>query len=418
MFRRVPRAFGSGSWLACPLCHPKEEKGIYRTLFLCIVGLSAFGLFLCFRYPSSSMGVLLLNAALIQVLFFISTVAHEVGHVLLAAIAGLRPFGIEIGKGPVVTVKKWFGLRWEIRAIPYGGCAHSATPWTRFYRLRQTACVLGGPLVNAVLLGVGVYGIDAGLDQFKAGEILAGLRPAGMFTAVNIALLFFSLWPAVYDTRHGKSPSDGLALWKTWRLTSQEIEGHVLHYFYKKCEADYHEGRFADALRWAQEGLEKHPISYELAMMEAAMLRELSRLPESRRAYIRLLGRYYIYPEVRGLIFNNVADGDLLTRDPDLLAEADACSRLALELTRAAYYVKSTRGGALVEVGEYEEALTMLHQAFAQNPDKRGKALDACYIGLAEAGLGRKAESASYLALARKLDSQCVLLDREAKPPT
>jgi tetratricopeptide (TPR) repeat protein len=373
------------------------------------------GIFLCFRFPSSVFGVLLLNVALIQVLFFLSTIAHELGHILLAGIAGLRPFGVEIGKGPVVVVKKWFGLRWEFRAIPYGGCAHSATPRTRFYRLRQTVCVLGGPLANAVLLGFGVCGIYAGLDQFKAGELLAGLRPAGMFTAVNVALLFFSIWPAVYDTRYGKSPSDGLLLWQTWRLAPQEIEGHVAHYFYKECESSHAEGRFPDALRWAQDGLKRHPRSYELAMMEAAILIELSRLAESRRAYIRLLGRYYMFPEVRSLIFNNVADGDLLTSDPELLAEADACSRLAMELTPSAYYVKGTRGGALVEMGEYEEGLPLLHEALSQTPDKRDKALDACYIGIAEEQRGRRAESRSYFALARRLDPKCLLLAREPK---
>ena len=47
------------------------------------------------------------------------------------------------------------------------------------------------------------------------------------------------------------------------------------------------------------------------------------------------------------------------------------------------------------------------------NPENYGQALNACYIGIAEARRGNPTESRNYFAIARRLDPDCILLDRE-----
>lgn len=98
---------------------------------------------------------------------------------------------------------------------------------------------------------------------------------------------------------------------------------------------------------------------------------------------------------------------------PELLHKADTCSRLALEKMPWIVYNKGTRGSVLVELGKYEEGLRLLHDAMRNHTEKRGQALDACHIGIAEARRGNLAESRNYFAIARRLDPKCKLLDRE-----
>jgi hypothetical protein len=65
---------------------------------------------------------------------------------------------------------------------------------------------------------------------------------------------------------------------------------------------------------------------------------------------------------------------------------------------------------------QFEEGLKLLHDAMQNHPEKSSKALNACYIGIAEARRGNSVESHNYFSTARKLDPYCVLLERELSP--
>ena len=149
--------------------------------------------------------------------------------------------------------------------------------------------------------------------------------------------------------------------------------------------------------------------------MRASNLLELKQYREARRIYVQLLGRLAGYPEVRTTLFNNIAYADLLIDDPGLLWEADACSREAYSRTPWVVYVKGTRGSVLVELGDYDEGLKLLQDAFGNHPEKHGQALNACYIAIGECRRGNVIEGHNYFSLARRLDPQCVLLDREVR---
>ncbi len=92
--------------------------------------------------------------------------------------------------------------------------------------------------------------------------------------------------------------------------------------------------------------------------------------------------------------------------------------RIAMEFLlwgiRWSVYFRGTRGRVLVELGRIQEGLPLLHQALKANLEKDGRALNACYLGIAAARRGDLAVSKSYFALARKLDRDCILLEREA----
>ncbi len=95
-----------------------------------------------------------------------------------------------------------------------------------------------------------------------------------------------------------------------------------------------------------------------------------------------------------------------------MLIKADTCSRLALKQIPWLVNCKGTRGSVLIELGRYDEGLKLLHDALRDDSHKPGQALNACYIAIAEARRGNLKESHNYFTLARKLDSDCVLLER------
>ena len=99
-----------------------------------------------------------------------------------------------------------------------------------------------------------------------------------------------------------------------------------------------------------------------------------------------------------------------------MLPEADDFSRQALEKAPWVVYFKGTRGIVLVELGRYDEGIALLEEAMRKHPDNWGKAINACYLGIAAGRRGFPSESRHYFALARKLDPYCPLLDREQRP--
>ena len=111
-------------------------------------------------------------------------------------------------------------------------------------------------------------------------------------------------------------------------------------------------------------------------------------------------------------MLNNLAYVDALLGRAELLPEADDFSRRALELNPGSIELRGTRGVVLVELGKFDEGVAMLQYGLRYHPEKSGRAIDACYLGIAAARRGYASECLSYLAIARKLDPHCPLLDR------
>jgi len=187
------------------------------------------------------------------------------------------------------------------------------------------------------------------------------------------------------------------------------------HWYFKESQESHGEGRYEEARKWIDDGLKLFPRNYYLEWAHPYNLMDLKNYSEARRAYVRLLGKYSKIEELRFTIFNNIAYGNLLSRDPQLLDEAEVCSRLAREKFPSNSYFNGTRGCVLVELGQYEDGLKLLYEALKSQTEKAGQALNACYIGIAEARLGKLTESHKFFAMARRLDPKCFLLERETE---
>ena len=411
IFRTVPGSFGRKSRTLCPACHGKRDDKVYVFLFrfFVVVAISAF--LLTFIFPNATIGPGLLNVVVLQLFVFAETLLHELGHALAAQLAGFRVFRIEIGRGRIVREFMRWGFRWQFRAMPFGGCAYGAPRDSHAYRWRESAFILGGPLVNALLL----VGAVAALPLQRSLQVgaMAEFAPVTMLILSNAMMLLYSLWPHYFESGAGKLASDGLLLWQTWRRPQSENAQMPSLYYFLESQECRDAGRFDEAQKWVKDGLEKFPRSYVLEMMQGVNLLDLKEYREARHAFILLLGRYSKVESIRCTLLNDIAWAGVLTGEAELLAEADACSRMALERMPWVVYFKGTRGSVLTELGNYEDALKLLHDALKNSPEKSGQALNACYIGIAEARRGHLDESRNYFSVARTLDPLCVLLDRE-----
>ncbi len=411
LFQSVPRSFSKKHRTLCPVCLKGRDDRVCLIVFWGSITLLLVGAILTLFLPSMSLGPVLLNIALIQVFVFVCTVLHELGHACAGRLVGFRVFGIEIGKGRVISEFFFGGLHWQFRAIPFGGCVHGAPRDTRQYRLKESVFVLGGPLANVALLAVAIWVLP--VEQVLDSGVFKGFTPATMFLLSNVTLLAYSLWPYRIESRHGKIPNDILLLWETWRRPRAEVKQLPANCYLLEAQESQRRGCWEEASKWIEEGLRLFPNNYWLEWMQASNFVHLKQYADARQAYVLLLGRYSETEEIRYTLLNNIAYVDTLIGNPELLVEADAYSRMVVEKMPWNFYFKGTRGSVLVELGQIDEGLKLLRQALKQHTEPQGQALNACYIGIGEARRGNLTESHEFFSMARRLDSKCFLLARE-----
>lgn len=413
IFQSVPRSFSTKLRTLCPACFAGKDDKVLIVLFWSYVALLFVAVLLTVFLPSISLGPWLVNIALFQPFVFICTIIHELGHAWAGRLVGFRIFGIEIGHGRVISEFPSGGIRWQFRTVLLGGCVHGTPRNTKYYKLRESLFILGGPLANVVLIAVAFWALP--LDAAISSGSFKSCAPVLVFMLSNASLLANSLWPYRFETRHGKIPNDILLLWETWRRPKAEVEQMPAHWFFLEAEESQRQGNYEMAREWIESGRRLYPKYDGLEWLQAYNLIQLRRYGEARTAYVLLLGRYGKFEEMRVMLFNNIAYADLLSGDARLLDEAEVCSRLALEKHPWNCHFKGTRGSVLIEMGEYDEGLKLLHQALKQHTERQGRALNACFIAIAEARRGRPEESRNFFAIARTLDPKCFLLERESQ---
>jgi len=366
--------------------------------------------------PTWVIGILLLNFAFLQLALLFSTVIHELGHVVAGSMVGFRVFGIEIGYGPVVYEFIFLKFRWRIRAICFGGITQAIPNELPLFRCKEFILILGGPLANICLLLLSIYLLP--LDELFKQTPVQGVCALPLIALSNALLILYSLVPHMAKTVAGKIPNDGLLLWKIWRYQQPEMEQTIAaRYIYEAHECRRRK-EMANAVKWIEDGLRCFPECFSLKFSAAEFLFHEKKYLAAARAFAVLLAKKKANNEIASYLLNYIAYSYLMAGRPELLCKADVCSRLALEKMPWSVYNKGTRGSVLVELSQYEEGLKLLREAVRDQPEREGRALDACHIAIAEVRRGNHDESRKYANLARRLDPDCVLLERISAWPS
>ncbi len=408
LFQKVRRSFSTTIQAVCPHCLAKTQARVGLFSLYCLLFTVAAGILFSVLDRQTTAGPLFLNLALLQVFLFLSTVLHEIGHILGAGIAGLRVFGIEIGHGRTLAEFRFAGLRWQFRAFPFGGFAHASPRSSDLGRLRLSVFILGGPVINALLVVVSVGAFSE--QEHLHGLLTEGLAPATMLFFANATLLVYSLWPHKTWTSYGELPNDGRLLWLTWKQSGEETKGQPVYWYYREAEECRLQRAYRDAHRWIDDGLKLYPENFILESERALVLLDEGRYRESVRGYVILIARYKAFPEVFAALLNNVACAAVMSGEPALLKTADFASRKALELIPWIPHFKGTRGAVLVKLGGYDEGLRLLHEAFALHKERVDLASCACWMAEAYRALGEEGQYERHRALALRLDPHCPMI--------
>ncbi len=411
-FFRERKSFRKTIRTLCPTCWTKHTASIFSRFLIFQLAPGPIGLAIILLAPHESLGWMLFNLFILQVLMILCILPHEWGHAWAAKSARWCVYRIYIGFGKALFTRKVFGFATEFRPVPLGGLVIAAPRSAHRFWAYYFAFVLAGPLTTGAMMVVGLLlvGFDR-LHDFSA--LSTGLVPAQLFVYANALLLVESLWPRSMPTPLGKLSSDGKLLLQSLRFGKEKAEefhafGFVLEGLTHRERREYREARSC-----FEKGLVEYPNNIHLLNWHANNLLDLREFSLARECYLRLLAPTEKQAGVmKAIMLNNIAYVDAVLGKPELLQEADRYSAAAMADMSWMPAIKGTRGTVLVELGKIEEGIELLREAMQGHAEAHGKAQNACFLAMAEAKWGDFAQSRKYLDEARRLDASCFLLER------
>jgi tetratricopeptide (TPR) repeat protein len=265
--------------------------------------------------------------------------------------------------------------------------------------------ILAGPLVNAGFVVAAFY-----LLRLKIGsEVVEFVLHVVLWS--NLGLMLIALWPMSCLAPWGRTPSDGLQLLTLPFISEARIRQCQLGYFFYEGIDCLQRKRYTEGEALIRHGLEIDPDHVQLRH-SLALAFSLTRRFEEARSILENLLKSAGTDEYRAILQNNLAWEALHIGGAENLAEADRLSAEAMKWLPWQPYIKGTRGSVLVELDRTHEGKALLTDAIKQHIEPWSKALNACYLAIAEAKDGDKAAAERWLALARKYDAECFLLPK------
>lgn len=407
-FMKERRSFSFLQKTVCTDCWVRRiRRREMRTLI--VMGVFGVGGFLLERFvPGTFLGQLFLDLFLLMVFLILSILPHELGHAIVARALGWRVYQIVIGAGKSLFKWRWFGILFDLRSIPLAGATWMTPKDTRWFRVKRFLSMLAGPAVNAGLVTAVIVIWQGSLSHFNLDALPNGPR---LFLLANAAIVIANLWPHQPKTGFGL-PSDGKQLLQTLSFRKKTVDQvHALR-FAMEAMICRDQGDFAGARTWCDKGQALYPEDPHLLNLSGITYLDEQNYEQGREVFRKLLAKEKLPAATRFMFLNNLAYTDVLSENPALLPEADACSRDALKALPWVAAVVGTRGTVLVALGRYEEGIQLLRKSMqdAENPRNRGE--NSCHIAIALARTGQWDEARKYLDLAKRLHPECWLVER------
>lgn len=241
--------------------------------------------------------------------------------------------------------------------------------------------------------------------------------PAEAFLLVNALVVVTNLIPRKFQGVLGPMASDGLWLFRLPFMKSKDIEKLHIAYYVGEASLCQESGRLGQAESLVEEGLKQYPEDPSLLSWRGILRIESLEFGTARDCFHKVLDyeddSAIPYQQlVHYMTLNNIAYVDALMGDSDLMIEADDYSRKAMEGLPWMPPIKGTRGTVLVQLGQVEAGVKLLHEAMETSDNDRSKAQNACFIAMAEAGRGDLAKAKQFLQTGRQLNPACFLLER------
>lgn len=368
-----------------------------------------------------------LNLFLFQIVTIICIVPHELAHALGAHLAGWNVFYIIIGIGRTLYQKRLFGIDFILKPLPTLGLTIVAPERGKYSRLGHAAFVAAGPVVNlAIVIFCIIWTIrqagTSGIFNFPGlgtspifDPLVEKIAPVSVVLISNLLILVANLWPRYVKTEFGKMRSDGLALLRVWKMSAGEIAALEASNYLHKIVQLAADKNYLAAVERCETALRDFPENPSIMNLMGVTLIHLCRYHESRDIFSKLLEKASTDKVSKFVFMNNIAYADALIGDTSFLEEADRYSNEVVANLSWLSFAMGTRGTVLVEKGDVEEGIELLKKAFQSNDAASDRALNACYLAIAEKKRGNLDEFSRYLQIAKKLDPTCPLLEKASK---
>jgi hypothetical protein len=354
---------------------------------------------------------LVVNVLLAVALSVVMMIPHEFAHALAARALGMRVFRIILGHGlTLVEGRLLFPI--EVKTLPVGGVAIVAHRSRKWLRLKTFLMVLAGAMPGVAVVAIVLALVP--LDELFTDPSRRPLPLAVLVAATSLNLLG-GLFPRRIVTPMGKAPSDGLRLLQIPFLSASGVNRELAGYYGLEGWECQRAKDYESAIRWYRDGLAKYPDSHALKNDLAVALLRTKRPEEARKLFLELVGASGVEAAVDAIASNNVAASDITIGRQELLEEADRCSAAAYENASWHPNIMTTRGAVLVELGRPGEGLGLLREAMEKAHDKRTRAFAACYVAIGEHRRANREEAVRYLEAARKLDPDCLWLEKAGR---
>ena len=382
----------------------KVESVILRTmLFFALMAVLGLALF-----HTVSGADFLLFLGMIFLSLLPAAVVHEIGHAFAVLLLGLRLFTLTIGGAADRILVAWrvFGYDVVVRCNPFGGSVHFGFKSMRCARLRYFLVVLSGLVANGLLIVAALPLHDRSSRKGMVFWMTTG------FVCGSAIVFAISAVPLRFWSRKRRHRTDGWLLLTIPFMARRSLEDlHSGTFCYEAMEA-LQRDKVQEAEQWVAKGMEIYPENSWGLVAQASILDHEHKYAEAREAFLRALNQPALTTELRATLWNNIAWMDLMLADPALLEEADRFSRQALKELPWQSYVRGTRGGVLIELGQIDEGVWHVEQALRYNYPGTSKALNACYLAIAEVRRRDYSKALDYLDEAKRRDPKCRLIER------
>jgi Zn-dependent protease len=341
--------------------------------------------------------------------YAIGVILHELGHAISCQLCGGRVLQIELGAK--ARSKPWLAFRfarfyWRIYSVPFSGKVYGTFYTERFYRLRNCLFILGGPMMNALLLAGGWYASTVPALESWSAEI-------GAWNVANCLLLYTSLVPFQIYARAGETQNNDVRLFfQVLRYRDADIKVFVESANVARAIAT--DPSMLD--RWSLAELwQKHDESPQNVTYLSCLVAKLNDTDDDR--YLDCVLKLMEHPRFSKSRIPSVIDQYLtwqLNRgSPPRPEVTDDLSRKLLDLEDSVS-TRGTRGSVLIDLGRVTEGKAMLKGVLSRTESSIDKSYANVFLALAAKSEGNIQLAREHAVEARKIDPAGAALKRVA----
>jgi len=335
--------------------------------------------------------------------FYLSIIAHELGHMFAALAIGWKPLVMTIGAGNKKTSFRIGGVSFIFGPIPAGGLMASAARRIDYWRAKRFLYTTGGPIATVCVLLVTLcicisYTLPAWWQT-----------PVGVFFALEAAMLIGCLWPRNAKILGTIMPNDGLSMWRTLTLKKSDIPAHFAANVQHLACTLIKEGKLAEAKEVVMSGISPLFSPFDTRHCWIHCLLATDQIEPAKTECEDLLKDSRGFDKPYAEVLDALACLPVYHTYPKMLDDAMRYINLAISEAPDMITLKGTKASLLIEQGSLDEGMELLEEVSQKSAAKSDQAICKYYTAFAWYKKGEVNKAYEHLRLAQAIDPHCLV---------